>query len=106
MSTSHSSGGGLQPERTSLSFVRTSLSILGLAAACLRWLPPSSSIALIGPAMAGALVVGATVHEHRSRTLRVARFAAEAATPAIVTGTLLVMSVVILGCTGLWIALW
>lgn len=102
---SHSSDAGLQPERTALSFVRTSLSVLGLVAACLRWLPPSSSIALIGPALAAALVVGAAVREHRSRTLRVARFAAEAATPAIVTGALMGMSVVLLSCTGLWIML-
>ena len=53
---------GLQSERTSLSFVRTSLSILGLSAACLRWLPPFGSVALIGPSVAAVLVVAVTVY--------------------------------------------
>ncbi|GAF45333.1 uncharacterized protein DUF202 [Rhodococcus wratislaviensis] len=94
---------GLQPERTSLSFVRTSVSILGLVVACLRWLPPGNATALVGPAIVGTLVAGVTVHEHRSRTLRMTRFAAESATPAIGAGALLAVSVVLLSLSGLWI---
>ena len=105
MSLSHSIDAGLQPERTSLSFVRTSLSILGLVAACLRWLPPHSSIALIGLAVAGVLAASAAVCERRSRRRRMKRLAAESATPAIVTGALLGMSVVLLSVIGLWILL-
>lgn len=105
MSMSHSIDAGLQPERTSLSFVRTSLSIFGLGAACLRWFPLHSSIALIGLAVAGVLVASAAVCERRSRRRRMKRFAAESATPAIVTGAMLGTSVVLLSCIGLWILL-
>ncbi|MDH6287745.1 DUF202 domain-containing protein [Rhodococcus opacus] len=103
MSVHHSIDAGLQPERTSLSFVRTCLSILGLVVACLRWLPPSHPMALVGPAIAGTLVAGAAVHEHRSRPLRRARFAAESATPTIGTGSLLAVSVALLSLSGLWV---
>ncbi|WP_370185416.1 DUF202 domain-containing protein [Rhodococcus wratislaviensis] len=102
MSVPHSIDAGLQPERTSLSFVRTCLSILGLVVACLRWLPPSNPTALVGPAIAGTLVAGAAVNEHRSRPRRMTRFAAESATPAIVTGGFLVVSVALLSLSGLW----
>ncbi|MGW4774430.1 DUF202 domain-containing protein [Nocardia sp. NPDC004278] len=105
MGVRHSTDTGLQPERTSLSFVRTDLSILGVAIACLRWLPPADSAALVGPALAGMLVAGVAVHECRSRPLRMARFAAGWATPAIVAGAFLASSVVLLSLSGLWV-LW
>ena len=96
---------GLQSERTSLSFVRTSLSILGLSAACLRWLPPFGSVALIGPSVAAVLVVAVTVYERRSRPRRWAQFSAEKATPALVMGATLAVALLLLSATGLWILL-
>ncbi|WP_370185432.1 DUF202 domain-containing protein [Rhodococcus wratislaviensis] len=94
---------GLQPERTSLSFVRTSLSIFGLVVACLRWLPPSGSVALIGSATAGLLVAGGTIYERRSRSARMLRFGVEQASPATGVGALLAVSVVLLSFSGLWV---
>ncbi|MDI9916243.1 DUF202 domain-containing protein [Rhodococcus sp. IEGM 1379] len=96
---------GLQSERTSLSFVRTSLSILGLAVACLRWLPPFGAVALIGPALAALLIVGVTVHERRSRPARLAQFATEKAAPALGMGAVLAVSLLLLSASGLWILL-
>ena len=96
---------GLQSERTSLSFVRTSLSILGLSAACLRWLPPFGSVALIGPSVAAVLVVAVTVYERRSRSKRLAQFSAEKATPALGMGATLAVALLLLSATGLWILL-
>ncbi|MET8878195.1 DUF202 domain-containing protein [Nocardia sp. NPDC004604] len=93
---------GLQPERTSLSFVRTSLSILGLAAACLRWLPSSGFVALVGPAIAGSLVV-VGLYEQRTRSVRMTRFADEYAAPAVGAGAGLAVSVVLLSLSGLWV---
>ena len=98
-------GKGLQSERTSLSFVRTSLSILGLSAACLRWLPPFGSVALIGPSVAAVLVVAVTVYERRSRPRRLAQFSAEKATPALGMGATLAVAPLLLSATGLWILL-
>ncbi|MEU0503147.1 DUF202 domain-containing protein [Nocardia sp. NPDC005998] len=94
---------GLQPERTSLSFVRTSLSILGLVAACLRWLPSSGFVALVGPAIAGTLVAGVGLYEHRTRSVRMTRFADEYAAPAVGAGAGLAVSVVLLSLSGLWV---
>ncbi|MGQ5693397.1 DUF202 domain-containing protein [Rhodococcus erythropolis] len=96
---------GLQSERTSLSFVRTSLSILGLSAACLRWLPPFGSLALIGPSLAAVLVVAVTVYERRSRPRRLAQFSAEKAAPALGMGAALAVALLLLSATGLWILL-
>ncbi|MDV7088333.1 DUF202 domain-containing protein [Rhodococcus sp. IEGM 248] len=103
MVVTRSSDAGLQPERTSLSFARTSVSILGLVGACLRWLPPSSSIALVGPVIVGALVSGVTIHEHRPRSHRMTRGATESAHPALGAGALLAVSIVVLSLTGLWV---
>ncbi|XGU21763.1 hypothetical protein ACETU7_25035 [Rhodococcus sp. 3Y1] len=61
--------------------MRTSLSILGLSAACLRWLPQFGSVALIGPSVAAVLVVAVTVYERRSRPRRLAQFSAERQRP-------------------------
>jgi hypothetical protein len=94
---------GLQSERTSLSFVRTSLSILGVAVACLRWLPPFGSVALIGPAIAAVLIVAVTIYERRSRSARLELFAQEKATPALGMGAVLAVSLLLLAASGLWI---
>ncbi|MDV8065832.1 DUF202 domain-containing protein [Rhodococcus sp. IEGM 1366] len=94
---------GLQSERTSLSFVRTSLSILGLAVACLRWLPPFGSVAMIGPAIAAVLIVAVTIYERRSRSARLELFAREKATPALGMGAVLAVSLLVLAASGLWI---
>ncbi|ANS28759.1 putative membrane protein [Rhodococcus opacus] len=103
MVATQSTDAGLQPERTSLSFARTSVSILGLVVACLRWLPPSNSIALVGPVIVGAFVSGVTVHEHRSRSRRMTRCATESATPALGAGAVLAVSIVVLSLSGLWV---
>ncbi|MDJ0359947.1 DUF202 domain-containing protein [Rhodococcus sp. H29-C3] len=97
--------GGLQSERTSLSFVRTSLSILGLSAACLRWLPPFGAASLIGPLIAALLIIAVTIFERRSRPARLALFTTEKATPALAMGGVLAMSLIVLSASGLWILL-
>lgn len=96
---------GLQSERTSLSFARTALSILGLAVACLRWLPPFGSVALVGPAVAAVLMVAVTIHERRSRPARAEQFAMEKVTPALGVAAVLVLSLLLLAASGLWILL-
>ncbi|MGY0498353.1 DUF202 domain-containing protein [Nocardia sp. FBN12] len=103
MAVSHSTDPGLQPERTSLSFVRTELSILAVVAASLRWLPSADPAALLGPAVAGTLVAGVALHECRSRPLRMTRFADGSVSPSTGCGALLAVSVVLLSLSGLWI---
>ncbi|MFC0454443.1 DUF202 domain-containing protein [Rhodococcus jostii] len=92
---------GLQVERTSLAFTRTALSILGVVAASLRWLPPIGSATVVGPVIAGLLVVGVTTVEWRHRPARLSLFATERARPMTGTGALLGLSVVVLSVAGL-----
>lgn len=96
---------GLQAERTSLSFVRTSLSIFGLSAACLRWLPQFGAIVLVGPAASATVIVAAVLCERRSRAARLTQFRAEKATPALGLGAALALSLLVLSATGFWILL-
>ncbi|MFC8179653.1 DUF202 domain-containing protein [Rhodococcus sp. NPDC057297] len=96
---------GLQLERTSLSFVRTCLSMFGVTILCLRFFPTHDAIALVGPVVAGILVAAAATCEYRSRSVRAARFAEEHAHPALVVGALLAAGVLLLGASCAWLLL-
>lgn len=96
---------GLQPERTSLAWVRTLLSLAAVALLCLRFLPAASGAPWTGVAPAAALLVAVVllpaVPAHRRRACEA--FADESAPPALWRSGVLVAVVVVLG-TGALVA--
>ncbi|KAA0024893.1 DUF202 domain-containing protein [Antrihabitans cavernicola] len=90
---------GLQVERTSLASTRTYLSILALAAGCLRWLPRTAVAISV---VVGLVVAGLAFAEWRGRSGRAEQFADEHVVPSLTASALLAISVVSLSIAGLW----
>ncbi|NKX52945.1 DUF202 domain-containing protein [Arthrobacter mobilis] len=96
---------GLQPERTSLAWGRTTLAMVVAAAIFLRWAPQHGWFVgtLIAVTLAAALAINLTQKRRYHRAVR--GIAAESVRADVMAALWTAASVVVLGVLGLWTVL-
>ena len=95
---------GLQPERTTLAWQRTSISFLAAALLFLRWAATHGPV-VTGVVLLAALVSAWTFARTRARLRHTAAHFPDAPESAALDVAVVTVSTAVLGATALWVAL-